>query len=120
MSNPTLTKAQRDSLFIPLFEQIQADLERLSGGDPRLLWAMRRKLAKELTYLERGTPMERTKLKAIKWKEQGGLCALCGSDMPQSGSELDRTEAYLGYVSSNVRLVHHECHVQDQASKGFA
>ena len=37
-----------------------------------------------------------------------------------SGSELDRFEAYPGYVESNVRLVHHECPIQDQASKGYA
>jgi hypothetical protein len=41
-------------------------------------------------------------------------------ELPQKGSELDRTEAFHGYVESNVRLVHHECHVSDQAKKGYA
>ena len=120
MPNPQLTKEQRNSLFVPLFNQIKADLERLSGGDPRLLWALRRKLTKELGYLERGTPAERNKLKARKWSEQSGLCAICGLPMEQKNSELDRYEAYLGYTDSNVRLVHHECHVQDQAQKGYS
>jgi len=40
--------------------------------------------------------------------------------MPQKDSELDRTEAYLGYVESNVRVIHHECHIKDQAGKAYA
>ena len=120
MPNPQLSKGQRDDLFAPLFEKLLADLALVSQGDPRLLWALRRKLAKELTYLERSTPAVRTKLKAMKWQEQKGVCSICGESMPQKGCELDRTEAYLGYVASNVRLVHHDCHVKDQASKGYA
>jgi len=120
MANPRLTETQRDQLFAPLFKLVQAELDRLSQGDPEVQWALRRKLAKELTYLERSTPAARTKLKASKWQEQKGLCALCQKVMPQKGCELDRTEAFLGYVASNVRLVHHECHVQDQARKGYA
>ena len=120
MPNPQLSKAQRDDLFAPLFEKLLADLASVSQGDSRLLWALRRKLAKELIYLERSTPAARTKLKAMKWQEQKGLCSICGESMPQKGCELDRTEAYLGYIASNVRLVHHDCHVKDQASKGYA
>jgi len=120
MPNPQLTKEQRDKLFAPLFERLKADLELLSNGDARLLWALRRKLTKELGYLERSTPAERNKLKARKWNVQQGLCALCGEFMEQKNSELDRFEAFLGYADSNVRLVHHECHVNDQAKKGYA
>ena len=84
------------------------------------MWALRRKLAKELIYIERSTPAVRNKLKALMWAKQSGICALCSQAMSQKGSELDRTEAYLGYVESNVRLVHHECHINDQAGKGYA
>ena len=120
MANPQLTKEQRAQLFAPLFERVKAELHALTGGDARLMWALRRKLAKELVYIERSTPAARNKLKALMWSKQDGKCALCSEPMPQKGSELDRTEAYLGYVESNVRLVHHECHIKDQAGKGYA
>ncbi len=59
MANPQLTKRQREHLFTPLFKKTRDELERLSGGDADLLFALRRKLAKELGYLERGVPMMR-------------------------------------------------------------
>ena len=120
MANPQLTKEQRTELFLPLLQRVMAELDLLSQGDPRLLWALQRKLAKELVYRERSTPAVRNKLKAIKWISQNGRCAICAEEMAQKGSELDRSEAYLGYVESNVRLVHHECHIKDQATKGYA
>lgn len=120
MPNPKLTKEQRTQLFAPLFERVKAELDSLAKGDARLVWALRRKLAKELIYIERSTPAARNKLKALMWAKQNGICALCSETMLQKGSELDRTEAFLGYVESNVRLVHHECHIKDQASKGYA
>lgn len=120
MANPKLTDEQRIQLFVPLFERVKAELHALSEGDARLMWALRRKLAKELVYIERSTPAMRNKLKAVMWAKQNGKCALCGEPMPQKGSELDRTAAYLGYVESNVRLVHHDCHIKDQAAKDYA
>lgn len=120
MPNPQLSKQQRIELFAPLFERVKAELHAISGGDARLMWALRRKLAKELGYLERSNPTTRTKLKAKMWKKQAGICALCREALELKGSELDRTEAYNGYIESNVRLVHHECHIKDQAQKGYA
>ncbi|MFZ2853453.1 MAG: hypothetical protein WAZ34_05000 [Rhodocyclaceae bacterium] len=120
MTNPQLTKEQRTQLFAPLFERVKAELDTFSGGNTQLMWALRRKLAKELVYIERSTPAVRNKLKALMWAKQNGGCALCNKPMPQKGSELDRFEAYLGYVENNVRLVHHECHIKDQADKRYA
>ncbi len=119
MTNPQLTKDQREKLFAPLLSLVKNELQQISSGNAQLLWALRRKLTKELGYLERGTSLERTKLKAIKWRTQKGLCALCGKLLPQKNSELDRREAYLGYKEANVRLVHHECHVKDQEIKKY-
>ena len=77
MANPRLTKDQRTDLFAPLFEQVRKELDRLSAGDAQLLWALRRKLAKELVYLERSTPAARGKLKALMLEEAiGALCVL--------------------------------------------
>lgn len=120
MSGPQLTKTQREDIFKPLFAEVIGVLEASSAGDPELLWALRRKLAKELTYLERGTPAHRGKLKAFMMKKQDGNCALCGEALPETGSELDRFKAFEGYSEQNVRLVHHECHIKDQAHKGYA
>lgn len=120
MANPRLSNEQRTELFAPLLKSVNAQIFALSVGDSQLMWAIRRKLAKELIYIERSTPAARNKLKASMWTKQGGKCAICSQTMPQKGSELDRTEAYLGYVESNVRLVHHECHVNDQEGKRYA
>jgi hypothetical protein len=78
MANPRLTKDQRADLFAPLFDLVRNELDRLSAGDPELLWALRRKLAKELTYLERSTPSERGKLKALVFQSgaRQGSCRL--------------------------------------------
>lgn len=120
MANPILSKEQRDRLFAPLFENVKYELARLSEGDPQLLFALRRKLVKELGYLEKGSPAHRKKLKTKMWQKQGGLCAICGNEMPEKGSELDRFEAINGYTEDNVRLVHRKCHVADQESKGYS
>jgi hypothetical protein len=120
MANPQLTKQQREEIFTPLFRKITEELDRLSSGDPDLLFALRRKLAKELIYKERGVPMVRVRLKAQKMKEQNGLCAICGKPLPDKGSELDRSVAKLGYTPENTRLVHHDCHIEDQIRKKYS
>ena len=63
MPNRRMTYDELDALFAPLLADARARLERLSASDPDLLWALRRKLAKELTYDERGKPMYRKQLK---------------------------------------------------------
>jgi len=119
MPNPQLTKNQRTEMFDPLFEWIKEQLKQLSGNDPDLLFALRRKLYKELSYLERGCPMSRKRVKALKRKEQGGLCAVCHKPLPDTYTELDRIEAKGGYTKENTRLVHHECHILEQLQKKF-
>jgi hypothetical protein len=118
-TTPRLSDTQRSQLFGPLFASTRAELDRLSAGDPRLLWALRRKLTKELIYLERGTPQMRNALKRRKMVALNGICALCGQKLPPSGSELDRSEAFLGYTDENTRLVHHGCHVGDQQRRKY-
>ncbi len=120
MPNPRLTPEQRTTLFLPLFEKIRKEMEQVSGGDLKVLWALRRKIAKELGYLERGKPADRRKLQKQKYSDQNGLCAICGKQLPERGGELDRKEAFSGYTSENTRLVHHDCHVADQKSRNFA
>ena len=120
MPNRNLSPTELSDLFAPLFADVRAKLDRASGGDAQLLWALRRKLAKELSYLERGKPMERKALKLAKRVEQHGLCAICGQPLPEQGAVLDRKEAMAGYTVDNTRLVHYDCDRQVQAERGFA
>ena len=120
MPNPRLTTEQLITLFQPLFEKIQSEIEKLSDGDPKVLWALRRKIAKELVYLERGRPAERRKLQNRKYSQQDGRCAICKEKLPERGGELDRFEAYFGYTAENTRLVCHDCHVADQKAKNYS
>lgn len=103
-----------------LLTQIREKLTSLANGDPHLLFAYRRKIAKELQYDERGKPGARGKLKALKWGLQGRMCAHCGKEMPLSYSELDRLIAVEGYTIENTELVHAKCHQERQAAKKYS
>lgn len=120
MSNRQLTSEELVELFQPLIADVREKLTRVSGGDAELLWALRRKLAKELTYDERGKPMNRRALKALKRGEQGGRCALCGGPLPEKYAVLDRLEAMAGYTPENTRLLCPSCDASEQERKGFA
>src|SRR5437773_701516 len=61
-----------------ILDDLRARLREAAAGDDELLFALRRKLYKELTYDERGKPMERRRLKRLKYDEQNGKCAICG------------------------------------------
>jgi hypothetical protein len=53
------------------------------------------KIFKELTSDERSKPMVRRKLKGQKWKGQRGLCAICGTVLPEKYAVLDRLNAQM-------------------------
>jgi hypothetical protein len=103
-----------------LLDSVRAQLLALSGGDPDLLFAYRRKLYKELTYDERDKPMVRRQLKAKKRREQNGVCPLCQKPLPQKYCVLDRFQAAAGYTAENTRLICQECDIQAQTAKGYA
>ena len=103
-----------------ILTRVKADITQAAGDDTVLLFALRRRTFARLMYWERGTPAQRTKLKALKHLEQSGICMLCGKPMDVKGSELDRNDPVLGYTVENTRLLHHACHVEDQKRKGFA
>ncbi len=102
-----------------MLARTKAMIEEAAAGDPILLFALRRRLFIRLMYWERGTPAERTKLKAAKWAAQDGRCDICKEPVDRKGSELDRDNPVLGYTLENTRLVHHACHRRDQEAKGF-
>jgi hypothetical protein len=102
-----------------LLNEIREKLDALAAGNPNLLFAYRRKIYKELIYLERGKPMTRRNIKLQKFDQQGGKCAHCNGEMKISYSELDRKNAVDGYTIENTELVHAECHRARQAAKGY-
>jgi hypothetical protein len=102
-----------------LLADIRKRLTLLAAGNPLLPFAYRRKVAKELTYDERGKPGERAKVKAVKWGQQNGKCAHCGRKLELKYSELDRKNAADGYTIENTELVHAECHRDRQAATGY-
>jgi hypothetical protein len=100
-----------------LLADIRKHLTELAADDPLLLFAYRRKIAKERGYDERGTPGARKQLKALKWGQQQGKCAHCKKDLALSYSELDRKSAADGYTVENTELVHAKCHQERQAAR---
>jgi hypothetical protein len=119
MPNRQLTTVEIETLFRPLIAEVRGQLQTLSAGDTDLLWALRRKLAKELTYDERSRPGDRRALKAYKRGEQKGLCALCSQPLPEKYVTLDRFEAMLGYVKENTRLICQPCDIKVQQERGY-
>jgi len=115
-----LTAEEREQLFKPLFKKVIRMLSTASDGDAALLWALQRKLRKEVMYLERGTPQERRKLKALKRKEQNNKCLLCGEVLPERNIVLDRIRPIDGYTPENVRLLCSQCDTNEQIKKGYA
>jgi len=103
-----------------LLAHIREKVKELSGGDPGLLFAYTRKLHVKLMHDERGTPMQRRKLKLSKIKSQNGLCPLCKKPLPEKGNVLDRFEAQLGYTDENTRLLCQPCDQKVQESRGYS
>jgi len=119
MPNRQLTKDELKQLAYPLLASVRKMLEELSRGDAELLWALRRKITKELSYDERSNPAVRTALKKRKRKEQQNLCAICKDPLPEYGSVLDRLEAMGGYTDSNTRIVCSSCDRKVQTDRRF-
>jgi hypothetical protein len=103
--NRQLTPQELEGLYAPLMAGTGARLLDLAAGDANLLWALRRKLSKELTHLERSKPAQRKALKKRKTKEQGGLCYECQATLPTSNNVLDRRQAMAGYTPENTHLI---------------
>jgi hypothetical protein len=108
------------ALAATLLDEIRAKLDELAGEDAELLWALRRKIYKELAYDERGKPTHRRVLKLKKWKSQHGKCTLCNADLPEAGTVLDRIEAMKGYTIENTRLLCPTCDTRIQKERGYA
>ena len=104
-----------------LLEEVRQSIQKLSGNDSDLQFAIRRKIAKELSYDERGKPTQRKQLKLKMLRLQKGLCAKCGKPLPllARGAVLDRQNAMAGYAVENVRLICRACDDEIQESRSF-
>jgi len=119
MPNRQLTAVELETLFAPLMVAVRQRLADLSGADDDLRWALRRKLFKELTYDERGKPMQRRKLKELKRADQDNKCKRCSDSLPAKYVVLDRIEAMKGYTIENTRLLCQSCDTQVQIERGY-
>jgi DNA repair exonuclease SbcCD ATPase subunit len=117
--NRRLTSDELD-LANAILDAARQRLEEAANGDQELLFALRRKLAKELTYDERSKPMIRRALKRRMRALQNGLCPLCKEELPARYCVLDRFNAADGYVAENVRLICESCDRRVQAKRGFS
>ena len=118
MANPQLNEKQLE-IARKLLIKIRKDIARLAKDDTSLIFAFNRHIRKRLEFDERGTPVVRRKIKNLMWKRQKGMCAICKKELPEKYTELDRFDAKAGYIETNVQLVHHECHINSQAEKGY-
>jgi ribosomal protein L44E len=114
-----LTEDERKQLFLPLIDEVRNRLKELSDGDLDLMWALRRKLYKTLTYDERDNPTNRRILKQVKRAVQKNRCASCGKGLPEKNAVLDRFEAMKGYTEDNTQLICPECNVRIQEERGY-
>ena len=102
-----------------LLSNIRERLAVLAGDNAELLFAYRRKIAKQLIYDERSAPTVRRKLKAQKRKEQSGLCAGCREKLPEKYVILDRIVASQGYTAANTRLICETCDRKVQEERRY-
>jgi hypothetical protein len=119
MPNPRLTSDQLLKVKA-LLNRMRWKLLRLAGDDLELLFAYRRKLAKELIYDERSKPSYRKRLKEKKRREQGRKCAKCELELPQKYAALDRIDAKKSYILDNVRVLCPQCDVIIQAGREYS
>lgn len=120
MGNRILTKDEREKLFKPLIDDVRKELSKLSAGDKELEWALRRKLAKELTYDERNSTSQRKKLKKLKRERQDNKCNICGCELPEKYVILDRHNAMDGYTENNTQLLCEKCDREKQEQKNYS
>jgi DNA repair exonuclease SbcCD ATPase subunit len=117
--NRTLTPDESE-LAKALLEETRAKVDALAGDDADLRFAYNRKLWKELMHDERSKPAARKKLKALKRKEQGGLCPVCGEPLPEKYTVIDRYDAAKGYTQANTRLLCTPCDSRIQQERHYA
>jgi hypothetical protein len=116
----TLTPTQLDTARV-ILDMVRFHMRTAAGTDAAHYAAIRRYVARKLTYDERNTPMHRRALKARKRREQGGKCAGCAEPLPATDVVLDRLRVEPGnpYTATNTRLVCRPCDYRTQRACNF-
>jgi len=114
-----LTNEEQANLSQPLLGEVQRLLAKFSQDDPELLWALRRKLVKQLQAEERGRQVDIRMLKMFKRGEQGEKCAVCKGPLPEKNAVLDRFNGMKPYTRENTRLICPSCDREVQAQRGY-
>lgn len=103
-----------------ILEATRQMIRKAAKGDLETEFRIRRYVRVRLEHDERGKPLERKILKLKKFAEQRGLCADCGKRLTlEEEPHLHRIVASEGYTLRNTKLIHHECHRQQQRVKGY-
>jgi len=109
-----------------ILAEVRRRIADAADGDQQFTFTLRRYVFKNLSYDERGTPKQRTKLKLQKLVDQDGICGYEKCPTPhlkmtkEEEPELDRLDAIKSYTPENTVLMHHGCHRLSQKEKGFA
>lgn len=119
MPTPKLTSKQLE-IAKDILSRIRGEILKVTGDDQDFLFALRRKIAKELIYDERGKPMHRKKLKEKMWKKQKGACAICKRQLSSNYTVLDRFSAPDGYKEENVQLICEKCDRNIQQNRKYS
>ncbi len=117
---PKKSSLQQATAAKRILEATRRMIRNAAKGHEELEFRLRRYVRIHLEHDERGKPHARKILKLEKFAEQRGLCAVCRKPIRlEEEPHLHRIVASKGYTFGNTRLVHHECHRQQQRVKGF-
>ncbi len=98
----------------PFLAEVEALLQKLSGGDDEAYWFLSWRL--ELASINRNL-VDQTKVRQQLFREQGGVCPECGKELetPKGRDVHKRLRMFArhqGYTVGNVVLLHRACHEQ--------
>ncbi len=90
MPGVRLTPEQADAAN-GLLTRIEKELDKLSGGNPTLLFSLRRRIYIRLSYCERGNPTHRKNLKKLKREKAAGKMCDRGREFATDGRGIRST-----------------------------
>ena len=120
-SSPTrrLTAAERSEKADPIIAKIREMIHEAAMGDTELEFAIRRRVWNKIGQDERSLKI-RIRLKKLKRQTQQGKCSVCGEQLPQKGSVLDRLKTMELYTEENTRLLCPKCDREIQEERKYA
>ena|SRR2546426_525557 len=120
-SSPTrkLTPAERSEKADPIITKVREMIHEAAMGDAELEFAIRRRVWNKIGQDERSLK-NRIHLKKLKGQTQQGKCAVCGGQLPEKGSVLDRLKTMELCTEANTRLLCPKCDREIQEQRKYA